>query len=79
MENFVTNIFVSLFYSQYFNIVLVTFVSEFCKTLVMTEYPRISHAEYFRDKFSIPTEDMMRTRFRASPYVVKGTCLSYVS
>lgn len=39
----------------------------------MTEYPKITHPEYFRDKFSIPTEDMMRTRFRASPYIVKGT------
>lgn len=49
--------------------------TRYCKTLVLTEYPRISHPEYFRDKFSIPTEDMMRTRFRASPYVVKATSI----
>lgn len=44
-----------------------------CKTLVMTEYPKISHADYFREQFSIPTEDMMLSRFKASPYVVKTT------
>lgn len=49
--------------------------TKYSKTLVMTEYPRISHPEYFRDKFSIPTEDMMRTRFRASPYVVKASSI----
>ncbi|XP_052231750.1 uncharacterized protein LOC127845097 isoform X3 [Dreissena polymorpha] len=49
--------------------------TKFSKTLVLTEYPRISHPEYFRDKFSIPTEDMMRTRFRSTPYVVKATSI----
>ncbi|XP_045193569.2 uncharacterized protein LOC123549501 isoform X2 [Mercenaria mercenaria] len=49
--------------------------TKFCKTLVMSEYPRISHPEYFRDKFSIPTQEMMRTRFRATPYVVKASSI----
>ncbi|KAL4235436.1 hypothetical protein ACF0H5_007072 [Mactra antiquata] len=49
--------------------------TQYGKTLVMTEYPKISHPEYFRDKFSIPSEDMMRKRFRATPYVVKTTSI----
>ncbi|XP_052818992.1 uncharacterized protein LOC128244907 isoform X4 [Mya arenaria] len=50
--------------------------TKFSKTLVMSEYPKISHPEYFRDKFSIPTEDMLRTRFRSNPYVVKATSMA---
>ncbi|XP_060595843.1 uncharacterized protein LOC132749923 [Ruditapes philippinarum] len=49
--------------------------TKFCKTLVLTEYPRISHPEYFRDKFSIPTQEMMSKRFSATPYVVKATSI----
>lgn len=49
--------------------------TKYCKTMVLTEYPKISHPEYFRDKFSVPTEDMMRSRFRASPYVVKASSI----
>ena len=41
------------------------------KTLSLTEYLKITYAEYFRDFFSSPTEDLMKKKFRAMPYVVK--------
>lgn len=43
------------------------------KTLALTEYPKITYPEYFRDYFSIPTEDLMRKKFKAMPYVVKAS------